>query len=92
MIRKGSSLSLAFLTKVSMLSTEPISPSMFSTASFAPPWEGPHSAAMPAAMAEYGLVPVEPASRTVEVDAFCSWSACSMKIRSMARAITGLIT
>jgi hypothetical protein len=39
-----------------------------------------------------GLAPDEPASRTVEVDAFCSWSACRMKIRSMARAITGFAT
>ena len=29
--------------------------------------------------------------RTVEVEAFCSWSACRTKIRSMALANTGLI-
>ena len=40
---------------------------------------------MPAAMQANGLAPDEPASRTVEVEAFCSWSACRMKIRSMAR-------
>ena len=45
---------------------------------------------MPAAMQANGLAPVEPANRTVEVEAFCSWSACSVKIRSMARARTGL--
>ena len=33
---------------------------------------------------------VEPAMRTVEVEAFCSWSACRMKMRSIARASTGL--
>ena len=33
--------------------------------------------------------PVEPASRTVEVEAFCSWSACNRKIRSIALATTG---
>ena len=37
-----------------------------------------------------GWRPMEPASRTVEVEAFCSWSAWRMKIRSMARARTGL--
>ena len=46
---------------------------------------------MPAAMQANGLAPVEPARRTVEVEAFCSWSACSRKMRSIARASTGLI-
>jgi hypothetical protein len=36
-----------------------------------------------------GLASEEPASRTVEVEAFCSWSAWRVKIRSMARATTG---
>src|ERR1700752_2941111 len=63
---------------------------MFSASSFAPPCLGPHSEAMPAAMQANGLAPEEPARRTVEVDAFCSWSACRMKIRSMARVRTGL--
>ena len=45
---------------------------------------------MPAAMQANGLAPDEPASRTVEVEAFCSWSACRMKMRSIARASTGL--
>ena len=40
---------------------------------------------MPAAMQAKGLAPEEDASRTVEVEAFCSWSAWSMKIRSIAR-------
>ena len=44
---------------------------------------------MPAAMQANGLAPDEPASRTVEVEAFCSWSACRMKMRSIARASTG---
>ena len=34
----------------------------------------------------------ELASRTVDVDAFCSWSACNRKMRSMARARVGEIT
>ena len=42
------------------------------TASFAPPWAGPHKADMPAATQAYGLAPVEPTSLTVEVLAFCS--------------------
>ena len=41
-------------------------------ASFAPPCAGPHKQATPAAMAANGLVPEEPAKRTVEVEAFCS--------------------
>ena len=45
---------------------------------------------MPAAMQAKGLAPEEPASLTVEVEAFCSWSACRMKMRSMARASIGL--
>jgi hypothetical protein len=47
---------------------------------------------MPAAMQANGLAPEDPASRTVEVEAFCSWSACRMKIRSIARARIGLTT
>ena len=45
---------------------------------------------MPAAMQANGLAPDEPARRTVEVEAFCSWSACRMKMRSSARERTGL--
>src|SRR5215470_4281848 len=43
-----------------------------------------------AAMQAKGLAPEEPASLTVEVEAFCSWSACKMKMRSIARARTAL--
>ena len=56
----------------STLPTSPISPSIFNTASLAPPWAGPHSEAMPAAMQAKGLAPEDPAVRTVEVEAFCS--------------------
>ena len=45
---------------------------------------------MPAAMQANGLAPDEPASRTVEVEAFCSWSAWRMKIRRIAFSTTGL--
>ncbi len=47
---------------------------------------------MPAAMQANGLAPDEPARRTVEVEAFCSWSACRMKMRSSAFDSTGLTT
>ena len=76
-----------------IFSTPPIfctSSSMFSAASLAPPCAGPHRQATPAAMAANGLVPDEPHSRTVEVEAFCSWSACRMKMRSSARTSTSL--
>ncbi|MOA12397.1 hypothetical protein D3C78_1323830 [compost metagenome] len=64
--------------------------SMFRQASLAPPWAGPQRQATPAEMAANGLVPDEPHRRTVEVDAFCSWSACRMKMRSSARSTTSL--
>ncbi len=63
---------------------------MFSAASLAPPCAGPHRQATPAAIAANGLVPELPHSRTVEVLAFCSWSACRMKMRSSARTSTSL--
>src|SRR6201988_4895170 len=77
--------------KSGILSTEPMSERLASAASLAPPWAGPHRQAMPAAMQANGLAPDEPAMRTVEVEAFCSWSACRMKILSSASASTGLI-
>ncbi len=63
---------------------------MLSAASLAPPCAGPHRQATPAAMAANGLVPLEAHMRTVDVDAFCSWSACRMKMRSSARTSTSL--
>jgi hypothetical protein len=47
---------------------------------------------MPAAMQAKGLAPEDPARRTVEVEAFCSWSACSIMIRSIAFSRTGSTT
>ena len=82
-------MSFALAMAVSTLSGVPISSSIFSTASLAPPCAGPHSAVMPAATEAYGLAPVEPTRRTVEVEAFCSWSACRMNSRSSALATTG---
>jgi len=45
---------------------------------------------MPAAMQAKGLAPLEPALRTVAVEAFCSWSACRINRRSIARVMVGL--
>src|SRR5215212_10570483 len=61
---------------------------MLSAASLAPPCAGPQRQAIPAAMQAYGFAPEDPDRRTVEVEAFCSWSACRMKMRSMARTST----
>src|SRR5438309_12096334 len=85
-------LSLARLMKSPILDTSPICPSILSAASLAPPWAGPHRQAIPAAMQANGLDPEDPARRTVDVDAFCSWSACRMKMRSSARTSTSLGT
>src|SRR5512145_1550760 len=63
---------------------------MLRHASFAPPCAGPHKHATPAAIAANGFVPDDAQSRTVDVDAFCSWSACRMKMRSSARTSTSL--
>src|SRR5215471_2012953 len=90
MRRNESFLSFERLMYSGMRSTEPISASIFRQASLAPPCAGPHRQAQPAAMQANGLAPEEPDSRTVEVEAFCLWSACRMKMRSMARASTGL--
>ena len=84
-------LSFTLLMNSGILSTVPMSASIASAASLAPPCAGPHRQAMPAAMQANGLAPDEPAMRTVEVEAFCSWSACRMKILSSASASTGLI-
>ncbi len=59
------------------------------TSWFAPPWRGPHSAAMPAEMAAKMLTWVEPTRRTVDVEAFCSWSAWRMNSCVSAAAISG---
>ena len=47
---------------------------------------------MPAEIDENWFAPVEPTRRTVEVDAFCSWSSCRMSRRSSAVEITGSIS
>src|SRR2546430_9654498 len=90
MRRNGSFGSLDRLMYSGMRSTLPISASIRRAASLAPPCAGPHRHAQPAAMHAKGLAPEEPASLTVEVEAFCSWSALRMKMRSIARARTAL--
>ena len=69
-----------------MLSAVPISSSIFSAASFAPPCAGPHKDATPAAIHANGFAPEDPANLTVDVEAFCSWSACRIKTLSSASA------
>ena len=59
------------------------------TAWFAPPWSGPHSARMPAAIAAYRLAPELPTMRTVDVEQFCSWSACRIRSWFSAFSRTG---
>ena len=59
--------------------------------SFAPPCARPQSEAMPAAMQAKGLAWELAAMRTVEVEAFCSWSMWRKKA-SMGFATTGLST
>ncbi len=46
------------------------------TAWLAPPWSGPQSALMPAAIDANRFASLEPTRRTVLVEQFCSWSAC----------------
>ena len=72
-----------------MLATEPMSLSIRSTCSFAPPCSGPYSAAVAAAAAEYGSARELPTTRIALVEQFCSWSACRVKSTSSAWARTG---
>jgi hypothetical protein len=63
---------------------EPISFSIRSTRSFAPPWSGPYSAAAADDTATYGSAWELPTVRIVVVLQFCSWSMCRMKRTSSA--------
>ena len=69
--RKRSSLSLAFATNSGIFSTSPISFSIFA-ASLAPPCTGPQR--LPAAIRAMDCAG-RSGQWTVDVDAFCSWSA-----------------
>lgn len=73
-----------------MCLTELIFFSIFSAALLAPPCAGFYSEAIPAAIQANGFAPEEPAVRTVEVEAFCLWLACRIKIRFIARFRIGL--
>ena len=66
-----------------------ISSSISMTAWLAPPCSGPHSAQTPAAALANRFAWLEATMRTVEVEQFCSWSACSRKIRSRAFTTSG---
>ena len=59
------------------------------TAWLAPPCSGPKSALTPADTDAKRLAWLEPTSRTVEVEQFCSWSACSRKSMSSVLATSG---
>src|ERR671919_438316 len=72
-----------------MLSGVSIRLSILRTASLAPPWSGPYSAATPAATAEYGSTWEDPTARTALVEQFCSWSAWRMNRTSSARSSRG---
>ena len=72
-----------------MFFLSPISSSIRSTASLAPPCSGPYSAAIPADTAENGSTCEEPTPRTAFVEQFCSWSACRISSVSSARSSTG---
>ncbi len=76
--------------KAGMFFLSPISSSIRSTASLAPPWSGPYSAAIPAEMALKGSTSEEPTARTALVEQFCSWSAWRISRISSARCSTGL--
>ncbi len=63
--------------------------SISSTDWFAPPCSGPNSALMPADTEANRFACDDPTSRTVDVEQFCSWSACRMNSRSSARTTAG---
>ena len=59
------------------------------TAWLAPPCSGPNSALTPADTDANRLAWLDPTSRTVDVEQFCSWSACSRKSMSRVLATSG---
>jgi hypothetical protein len=66
-----------------------IAASMLITSWFAPPWLGPRSALIPAAMEENRFTIEDPTRRTELVEQFCSWSACRISSMSITRSTTG---
>ena len=87
--RAQSAINKAQPPQLNPASTEPISRSILSTCSFAPPCSGPYSAATAAAAAEYGSTCELPTARIAFVEQFCSWSACRMNRTSSACSRTG---
>ena len=83
-----------FFTRSTNRATSPPSAwmpaSISSTAWLAPPCSGPNSAATPAEIDTNRLALLDPTMRTVEVEQFCSWSACSRNSRFSALLATGL--
>jgi len=65
---------------------------MAMTAWLAPPCSGPHRAHTPAAALANRLASLDATIRTVEVEQFCSWSACRRKIKSSALTTSGFIS
>ena len=59
------------------------------TAWLAPPCSGPHSAQDAAAIDAYRFAPELPTMRTVDVEQFCSWSACRISSWLSAFSSTG---
>ena len=62
------------------------------TSWLAPPWSGPHSAQMPAEIDANRFACELPTRRTVDVEQFCSWSACRMSSRFSALTISSSIS
>eukprot|EP00443_Scrippsiella_acuminata_P094175 CAMPEP_0115547950 /NCGR_PEP_ID=MMETSP0271-20121206/93915_1 /TAXON_ID=71861 /ORGANISM="Scrippsiella trochoidea, Strain CCMP3099" /LENGTH=129 /DNA_ID=CAMNT_0002981407 /DNA_START=790 /DNA_END=1180 /DNA_ORIENTATION=- len=85
-------LALTSATNCETLSFVPIASNIAITASFAPPCAGPQREATPAAIQAYGFACELPAMRTVEVEAFCSWSMWRIMNALIALAATGLTT
>ncbi len=59
------------------------------TAWLAPPCRGPDRAWMPEDTLANRLACAEPTRRTVEVEQFCSWSACRISSWSIALTVSG---
>ena len=72
------------LSMRSGVASAPSSSSIRMTSALAPPWSGPLSAPMPPTMAEWTSDSVAATTRAANVDAFSSWSACSVSAMSKA--------
>ena len=70
-------------------STEPISSSISSTSSLAPPCSGPVRVPTAELTTVYGLASVEPVTRPLNVEAFMVCSACRIKQASSTLRTAG---